>query len=50
MFDTKYTKKCENCGKEHSIYTQDDNNPEYYTDVYIKCSCGARIEFKLPVN
>lgn len=42
--------KCSNCGKEIQISTQQDRNPEYYTDIYIKCDCGNSVSFLLPVN
>lgn len=38
------------CGREQHIRTQKDDNPEYYTDIFIKCSCGEWIKFSLPVN
>jgi DNA-directed RNA polymerase subunit M/transcription elongation factor TFIIS len=42
---------CENCGNEHTLYTQEAlNDPEYYTDVLVKCSCGMFVWFSLPVN
>lgn len=44
-----YTKKCV-CGKEHELITQEDDNPEYHTDVHVKCDCGQYVTFDLPVN
>ena len=44
-----YTEKCE-CGKEIRVSTQRDRSPEYYTDVYVQCSCGKSVLFRLPVN
>jgi hypothetical protein len=44
-----YTNKCD-CGKEIEVRTQEDNNPEYYTDVYVKCDCSLYVLFNLPVN
>ena len=38
------------CGKKHIIYTQEDDMPEYYTDVHVKCDCGNYVNFDLPVN
>lgn len=49
-FSQVYKEKCSNCGKEIEISTQQDKNPEYYTDIYIKCDCGKSISFMLPVN
>lgn len=46
----QYEKKCEQCGENHIVQTQDDDNPEYYSNVYIKCKCGEFVLFKLPVN
>jgi hypothetical protein len=45
-----YIKKCPCCGIEQEIRTQNDNFPEYDTQVYLKCQCGEYIEFILPVN
>jgi len=46
----EYKKICALCQKEHSLRTQRDNNPEYYTSVFIKCDCGDYVYFSLPVN
>jgi hypothetical protein len=46
---TEYQRSCK-CGKVHSIVTQEDNGPEYYTHIYILCECGEYVKFKLPVN
>lgn len=45
----KYEGTCE-CGKVHTVYTQPDEYPEYYTDVSISCACGKFVIFTLPVN
>ena len=45
-----YSETCKNCGKESRVYTQEDRNPEYYTAVYIECTCGEYLKFELPVN
>ena len=45
-----YTEKCRCCGKEIKVSTQEDNCPEYYTDVFVKCDCGNPVHFCLPVN
>lgn len=47
---TPYKEVCTNCGKEYVLFTQKDDDPEYYTDVYILCKCGEYVEFSLPVN
>lgn len=41
---------CDKCSTKHSIYTQQDKNPEYYTDIYVVCKCGDVVHFLLPVN
>jgi len=48
----KYEKKCDACGNVYSIYSQEDDNPEYYTDIYLKCTnCPDEyVYFELPVN
>ncbi len=38
------------CGKKHTLLTQDDNNPEYYSVVISICECGRLVRFSLPVN
>ena len=44
-----YRETC-GCGKVFEVSTQADNEPEYYTDVFIRCDCGKSVKFKLPVN
>ncbi len=46
----EYTKNCELCGLKLEVFTQADNDPEYYTDIYVRCNCGEYIHFELPVN
>jgi len=48
-FGQIYIKKC-TCGKEIEVSTQQDEHPEYYTDVYVRCVCGKSVRFTLPVN
>lgn len=48
-----FTRKCKRCSYQLTIYTQEDNNPEYYADVFIPCpssECDEFIDFFLPVN
>ncbi len=45
----KYKEPCD-CGRINTLYTQEDDKPEYYTDVYLECICGNFIHFRLPVN
>lgn len=45
-----YTEECPSCRFEHTILTQGDDSPEYYTEIYLRCQCGEYIEFSLPVN
>lgn len=45
----EYLQQC-NCGKEHMILTQENDYPEYETEIYILCDCGEYLEFILPVN
>lgn len=45
----EYHSSCE-CGKIHTVLTQQDRSPEYYTNVFIKCDCGEYVLFDLPVN
>lgn len=47
----EYQEKCDKCGEVNSVYTQEDDCPEYYADVYIHCKkCNEKILFELPVN
>jgi len=48
--NNEYKETCEGCGKEHSMFTQPDNGPEYYTQVALRCSCDEYVMFNLPVN
>lgn len=46
----EYQKRC-TCFNKISVWTQEDKDPEYYTDVYVKCyECGEKVLFELPVN
>lgn len=44
-----YTESC-GCGEKITVLTQRDVSPEYYTNVYVLCSCGDYVYFDLPVN
>jgi hypothetical protein len=46
----EYEKACDNCNTVHKLQTQQDNFPEYYTDIFIECKCGNLVHFELPVN
>lgn len=50
LYGCKYIEKCCCCEKLITIFTQEDDNPEYYTNVYVECDCGQKVEFTLPVN
>lgn len=45
-----YRASCPTCNKCHTVITQEDSNPEYYTDVNLICDCGGLVGFSLPVN
>lgn len=45
-----YHAACFSCGSTLEVQTQSDECPEYYADVYVKCTCGEFVKFKLPVN
>ncbi len=49
-YTDEYKEQCDNCKKNHSLRTQKDQVPEYYTDVYILCDCDDHVKFSLPVN
>lgn len=42
--------ECETCAATYTVYTQEDDSPEYYTWVYMQCDCGDYVVFELPVN
>jgi hypothetical protein len=44
-----YKKKCK-CGRTVEVSTQKDENPEYYTEIHVRCVCGRSVVFDLPVN
>lgn len=45
-----YSEKCD-CGNEIEYLTQTDNDPEYYTTVFIKCDkCKKYIWLEIPVG
>jgi len=44
-----YTAACE-CGTIIEVSTQQDDSPEYYTTVFVRCQCGKSVGFRLPVN
>jgi len=46
----KYTKICECCGMPVTVLAQEDDNPEYRTEIYVQCQCGEYAAFSLPVN
>lgn len=48
----EYMQHCSGCGKAYLVRTQHDNEPEYYTRVYVKCTaCDDEwVKFNLPVN
>ena len=48
--NNEYVEHCDNCGERHSMFTQSDNCPEYYTQVALRCPCGEYVMFNLPVN
>lgn len=45
-----YTKTCE-CGRVTEVSAQgNEDDAEYTTDVYVKCTCGRSVHFELLVN
>ena len=49
-YKCEYVKTCDCCGLDQTILTQEDDRPEYHTEIYLQCQCGNYIEFILPVN
>ena len=48
-FSQAYKGKCE-CGKEFQVSTQQDSDPEYHTEIFIRCDCGKSVGFCLPIK
>lgn len=50
-FAQTYTEECE-CGNKIEVETEteEDEQPEYHTEIFVKCSCGKSVAFILPVN
>ena len=47
----RYDVTCGGCGEVLSVYSQLDDNPEYYHDVRIKClRCANMVTFTVAVN
>lgn len=46
----EYEETCSKCSEILHVYTQRDNDPEYHTNVGVKCKCGSVVWFILPVN
>lgn len=44
-----YRNKC-TCGEAHEVLTQNNDDPEYYTDIFIPCKCGEYVKIVIPVN
>lgn len=42
--------KCDKCGREVRVLTQEDDCPEYGTIVYVEHCPGEYVRFDLPVN
>ena len=45
-----YVRACADCSKSIRMYSQPDDAPECYTNIYVVCDCDELVEFKLPVN
>ena len=48
-FAQTYEKTCK-CGRKIEVSTQKDDGPEYYSEIHVRCVCGAAVDFMLPVN
>lgn len=48
-FSQVYKSKCE-CGNIVEVSAQEDDHPEYYVSVFVRCECGKSVEFSLPIN
>lgn len=54
----EYKGSCSRCGHEYIIRAQQDDGPEYYTDIYLNCDwCRDEdnhkdeyVHFRIPVN
>ena len=48
-FSQTYQESCK-CGQIITLSSQEDDRPEYYHTVFVKCKCGNSVKFCLPVN
>ena len=48
-YSQTYIETC-SCGRKIEISTQRDRKPEYYTEIFVRCTCGKSVAFSLPVN
>lgn len=46
----EYTKTCDICTLNITVFTQDGGYEEYSMNIYCKCTCGNLVHFILPVN
>jgi hypothetical protein len=49
-YSQTYKSLCNNCGREIEVSTQKNHDPEYYTEIHVRCICGGSAKFRLPVN
>ena len=50
-YKAPYVEECDNCGKEHTLYANDNTTyNEYWEQVFLECECGQMIHFSLPAN
>lgn len=45
----EYNFKCR-CGRVYKCLAQVDEEPEYYTALFLRCDCGEYVKMVLPVN
>jgi hypothetical protein len=46
----EYIKDCPLCTMKTTVLAKADDDPEYYAEIWVQCSCGNCLSFDIPVN
>ena len=47
--DKIYKSMC-SCGNVIEVESESDHEPDYYTEIKVKCTCGEFVIFELPAH